>query len=136
MDGTTTPLQILRMPIAYDIDHDLRLARIVWSGDVTSDDYAAHLARLLSDAEAMQYRRSIVDVREAAFTIRGAQIDGSIRREALPRLAGSSWCTAVLIREDWQYGSARQYQILLDGLAEVEIFRAEAAALAWLAQRP
>lgn len=120
------------MPISYAVDSERNFVLVTWQGDVTEDEYRAHLRTMLEDPDALRAGRCLTDVRQAHSLLSGAQLNAAATAEAIPRLAGRPWKTAVLVGSTVNYGVARQYQILSESESSDRVFRDPAAALAWL----
>ena len=121
------------MPINFELRDDH--IREEWLDVVTADEVRLHFERLLGDHAAMAIRRSLVVVRltEAAFN--GADMEELVRAVVRPALAGLDWRSAVLPQGPLDFGLARQFGQLADGLVELRTFGTEDEALAWL-RRP
>lgn len=120
------------MPITYRVDKEQNVAIVTWQGDVTAEDYRAHLKAMLQDPAALRAGRSLIDLRQANVVLRGAELNAIGEAEAGPRLAGRQWNSAVLVGSTANFGLARQYQILSQSEDSDGVFRDYAAALAWL----
>ncbi len=120
------------MPISYEVDEELDVVLVTWRGDVTVDDYRAHLRAMLQDPDALRSARCLTDVSQANILMSGAQLNAVGNAEAIPRLAGRTWKTAVVVSSAVNYGVARQYQILSESEGSDSVFRNREAALAWL----
>jgi hypothetical protein len=120
------------MPITYTVDKERNVVMVTWQGDVTAEDYRAHLRTMLQDPDALSAGRSLIDLREANLVLHGAELNAVREVEAGPRLAGRQWRSAVLVGSTANYGLARQYQILSQSEDTDGLFRDYAAALAWL----
>ena len=120
------------MPISYTVDSDRGMVLVTWQGDVTEEEYRAHLREMLRDPEALRTGKCLADVRQANVLMSGAQLNAVANTEAIPRLAGRQWKTAVVVSSTVNYGVARQYEILSDSESSDRVFREFAAALAWL----
>jgi len=105
---------------------------VTWQGDVTGEDYRAHLSMMLQDPDALRAGRSLTDLRQANILLSGAELDAIGKTEADPRLVGRQWRTAVLVSSNFQYGLARQYEMLSQSESTDRVFLDHAAALAWL----
>jgi len=120
------------MPITYTVDQEQSVVLVTWRGDVTGEDYRAHLRTMLQDPDALRAGRSLTDLRQANVLVHGAELNAILDAEALPRLAGRQWKTAVLVSSTVNFGVARQYQILAESESTDGVFRDYAEALAWL----
>jgi hypothetical protein len=120
------------MPITYTVDTEQNVVLVTWRGDVTGDEYRAHLRTMLQDPDALRAGRSLTDLREANVLAHGAELNAILDAEALPRLGGRQWKTAVLVSSNVNFGVARQYQILAESENTDGVFRDYAEALAWL----
>jgi hypothetical protein len=120
------------MPITYTVDTEQNVVLVTWRGDVTGGEYRAHLRTMLQDPDALRAGRSLTDLREANVVAHGAELNAILDEEALPRLAGRQWKTAVLVSSTVNFGVARQYQLLAQSENTDRVFRDYAEALAWL----
>ncbi len=120
------------MPITYTVDKRRKLVLVTWQGDVTEEDYRTHLRTMLQDPEALRTGRCLTDLTQANNLMSGAQLNAVANAEAVPRLEGRPWKTAVLVGSTVNYGVARQYQSLSESERTDSVFRDRDAALAWL----
>ncbi len=120
------------MPITYTIDKEQNIVVVTWQGEVTEEEYRAHLRAMLQDPDALRARRCLTDLSQATALMHGAQLNAIANAEATPRLKGRPWKTAVLVGSTAHYGVARQYEILSQSESTDSVFRDRAAALAWL----
>ncbi len=122
------------MPISYSVDRERNVVLVTWVGDVTKDDYRAHLRAMLEDPDALRAGKSLVDLRLANVLPSGAELNAIGNAEALPRLAGQPWKSAVLVGSPVNFGIARQYEMLAQSESTDFVFEDRSAALAWLAK--
>ena len=120
------------MPITYTVDKQQNVVLVTWQGDVTEDEYRAHLRAMLQDADALRAGRCLTDLTHATSLLSGSQLNAVANSEAVPLLGGRPWKTAVLVGSTVNYGVARQYQILSESEQTDSVFRSRDAALAWL----
>lgn len=120
------------MPISYAVDKHRDFVLVTWKGDVTGEEYRAHLIAMLQDPDALRAGRSLTDLRQANVLASGAELNAIGSAEAVPRLAGRPWRNAVLVSSTVNYGVARQYQIFSGSEGSDDVFRDYDAALAWL----
>ncbi len=120
------------MPITYTVDKEQNVVLVTWQGDVTGDEYRAHLRKMLQDPDALRAGRSLTDLRQANVLLRGTELEAIGSAEATPRLLGRQWKTAVLVSSAVNYGLARQYEMLSQSEDTDCVFLDHAAALAWL----
>jgi len=120
------------MPITYTVDNERNVVWVTWQGDVAGEDYRAHLRTMLEDPDALRVGRSLTDLRQANILLSGAELDAIGQAEAVPRLVGRKWKTAVLVNSPHSYGLARQYEMLSESEATDRVFFDYAAALDWL----
>lgn len=102
---------------------------VTWRGDITKDEYRAHLRMMLQDSDALRAGRSLVDLRQANVLLSGAELVAIGDAEAVPRLGVRQWRTAVLVSS---YVLTTQYGIFLQSESTDSVFLDQAAALAWL----
>ena len=136
MDSSAHACHLPIMPISYSVNHQDRLVRVTWTGDVDGAAFAAHLKRVFLDPEAMQYRRSLADVRGVNLLMSGWELEASFKKEAEPSLRTSVWTVAILVDSEVQFGVARQFEIFGEGFIRSAIFEDEAMALEWLRLEP
>jgi len=117
------------MPITYTVDREKNVVLVTWRGDVTKDDYRAHLRTMLQDPVALRAGRSLVDLREANVLLSGAELNAVGDLESTARLGGRPWRTAVLVTS---HVLTTQYGMFLQTEATDSVFLDRAAALAWL----
>lgn len=120
------------MPITYAVDKARNLVLVTWRGDVTEEEYRAHLRAMLQDPEALRAGRCLTDLTQSRVLLSGAQLNAIGDSEASRRLAVRPWKTAVLVGSTVNYGVARQYQILSQSESSDSVFRDREAALDWL----
>jgi hypothetical protein len=120
------------MPISYTVDKERNVVLVTWQGDVTAEDYRSHLRAMLQDPDALRTGRSLTDLSQANILMSGVELNAVATAEALPRLAGRQWKTAVLVSSTLNFGVARQYQILSESEISDRVFRDRAAALRWI----
>jgi hypothetical protein len=96
---------------------------------------AAEAMTFLQEAAAAERARGVTAHRLADLrAVTDIAIDYSAMREIVARRAETRTKTALLTRNDMQYGMVRMFQALIeDSGLDVKIFSDEAAALAWLA---
>jgi len=120
------------VPISYVVDRERNVVLVAWQGEVTEEDYRAHLRAMLTDPESLRTGRCLTDVTRANIRMSGAQLNDIGTAVALPLLAGRPFKTAVLAESTVNFGVARQYQILSQSESSDGVFRDRDAALAWL----
>ena len=120
------------MPITYSVDAQQNVVLVTWEGDVTADDYGAHLRTMLQDPDALRAGRSLIDLRQANVLMSGIELNAVMNAEATPLLAGRLWKTAVLVNSSLNFGIARQVEMLSESESSDSVFRDYAAAIAWL----
>jgi hypothetical protein len=120
------------MPITYAVNTEQKFVHVTWQGDVTGEEYRAHLRKMLRDADALRAGRSLTDLRDANVLLSAAELNAIGSVEAVPLLSGRRWKTAVLVSSPLLYGLTRQYEILSQSEDTDCIFRDPDDALAWL----
>ena len=120
------------MPISYTIDHENRIVRTMWEGDVTAAHMRAHWLRYLDDPEVMALRRTLSDLRTANLMFSGEELYAVLREVVLPKLVDVEWKTAILVAQPDQFGVSRQYQAFAELYSDDAIFHDVDRALAWL----
>jgi len=114
------------------VDHARGITEERWTGRISVDDLRDHWTRLLADPDALRFRRSLADIREADFEVRGPEIEALIRMLVAPALEGLSWKTAIVVEKPVQMGLSRQYQVFAERYSVDAIFTDPDAARAWL----
>jgi hypothetical protein len=122
--------------ITYLVDHDLECVVETWTGPNTANDVRVHLDRMLCDPDGLRYLRVISDQRASQHGFTGAEIDDVMRGVTARRAPFPHWTMALVVRPGAQFGSARQFQVYMEGLVETAIFHDLDAARAWLARVP
>lgn len=120
------------MPITYTVDLERGISEARWTGRITVDDVRDHWTRLLADPDALRFRRSLADIREADFELRGPELDALVRTLMAPALEGRSWKAAIIVEKPVQMGLSRQYQVFAERYSVDAIFTDPDAARAWL----
>jgi len=120
------------MPITYTIDEKSGVILESWQGTITADDLAAYWRGLLADPAAMALRRTVADLRRSRLAFSGAELMQLVDEIATPRLAGSSWKTAIIVDTPDQFGVSRQYQVYAEHYSRDAIFHDPDAALRWV----
>lgn len=120
------------MPITYIVDPDHRFIVETWTGSVGREDLRKHWRVYLADAEVLDIRRTLVDLREAAIQFTGEEMDALIAAVVLPKLEGRTWKTAIVVDCPVQFGVSRQYQVFAERYSTDSIFSDPQSAVAWL----
>ena len=123
------------MPICMVIDATHGIVRTTWTGEIRFADLQAHYRSLMSNADAMALRRSLVDARASTVLLSGEDMRTALAARVQPVLTTSHWATAILVHGDVQYGVARQFLVFAESLGTHQIFEDEALALSWLLQQ-
>jgi hypothetical protein len=120
------------MAITYTIDHERKLIREVWTGEIDAAELGAYWERYLSDPEVMEIRRTLVDLRQAKILFTGAEMDDLIRFVVRPLLGDRDWKTAIVVESAMQFGVSRQYQAFAERYSKDAIFYSPEEAQKWL----
>lgn len=120
------------MPITYTVNTEQNFVQVTWRGDVTGEEYRAHLRKMLRDPDALRAGRSLTDLREANVLMSGAELNAIGNADAVPLLIGLRWKTAVVVSSPLNFGLTRQYQIVSQSEDTDCVFRDPDDALAWL----
>lgn len=120
------------MPIHYSIQPEEGLVEVVWSGTIDAGHLKTHWQTILTDPEARQLGKSLVDVRRATIGFRGHEMDDLLKSVALPLLGDLKWKSAIIVNNPVHYGVSRQYQVFAEGYNQNAIFHDPDAARAWL----
>jgi hypothetical protein len=117
----------------FEFDEELALVRVRGAGRVTVTDIARRESGLLTESWYSHALPRLIDLRDVDDLPRYAEIARYASTASEPPPAGQASRRAVLVRTDLQYGLANMVIAHIDrpGL-RYEIFRDEAAALAWL----
>lgn len=119
-------------PIAYAIDKTLGLIVEVWTGDVTAAALRQHWRTLLTDPEALEVRRTLVDLRNANVCFTGAEMSNLVECVVIPLLDGGAWKTAIVTDQPATFGVSRQYQVFAESYSTDCIFHDRDEAIRWL----
>ena len=122
------------MPISYVIDDDQRVIRETWSGEVSAGDLRNYWQQYLADAQVLELRRTIVDLRRATPTFDGAALRELITTVVDPVLKGRDWRTAIVVEKPLQFGISRQYQAFAEHYSRDAIFSDPESAMRWLVE--
>jgi len=120
------------MPITYCMDREKKLIYETWTGEIRVDDLKMYWQRYLADAEVLEIRRTIVDLRSSVIHLSWMDFDGLIKDLVLPALKGRKWTTAIVVEGPAQFGVSRQYQAFADRFSKDSIFDDVAEAEKWI----
>ncbi len=120
------------MPITYAVDKTRNIITETWSGAVDADTLGAFWRALLDDPDAMNCRRTLVDLRNAEMVFSGSELSDLVRTIVVPGLGDRKWASALVVGAAAQYGRSRQYQAFADMYSTDAIFNDLHAAEAWL----
>lgn len=120
------------MPIDYTIDREKKLIFETWTGEVRANDLAGYWKRYLADAEVMEIRRTVVDLRASVIAFSGMDFSYLIETIVLPALKGRRWVTAIVVERPAQLGVSRQYQVFAERYSHDSIFASMAEAEQWI----
>jgi hypothetical protein len=120
------------MPITYTIDRGKKLMFETWTGEVQAADLATYWKRLLADPEALEIRRTVVDLRASDIRFSGLEFESLIKTLVLPVLKDRKWTTAIVVDKPTQYGVSRQYQAFADRYSKDSIFHSVEEAEKWI----
>ena len=96
------------------------------------DDLETYWQRYLADAEVLEIRRTIVDLRASVISLSWMDLDGLIKELVLPALKGRKWTTAIVVEGPAQFGVSRQYQAFADRFSKDSIFANVLEAEKWI----
>jgi hypothetical protein len=119
------------MPITSTYDSARHLLTSTWTGRVTSEEYREYIVGLMKRSEAVDCRRSLIDLRGATLTLTSRDFFWAINTVIRPALGTRTWRLAVVISATDQYGTARQFQILAESIGRESIFQHYDEAVAW-----
>jgi hypothetical protein len=120
------------MPITYTIDHGKKLMFETWTGEIQAADLAAFWKRLLADPEALEIRRTVVDLRAANIRFNGVDLESLIETIVIPILKDRKWTTAIVVDKPTQFGVSRQYQAFASHYSKDSIFHCTEEAEKWI----
>jgi hypothetical protein len=120
------------MPIDYTIDREKQLIFETWTGEICANDLAAYWKRLLADAEVLEIRRTVVDLRPSVINFTGKDFSSLIETIVLPVLNGRGWTTAIVVGGPTQFGVSRQYQVFAERYSKDSIFASVEEAEKWI----
>jgi hypothetical protein len=120
------------MPISYTIDRERKLIFETWTGEINADDLAAYWKQYLADAQVLEIRRTIVDLRASVIKFSGSQLDALIKAIVLPVLKDRDWTTAIVVGAPIQFGVSRQYQVFAHRYSKDCIFERVEDAEKWI----
>ena len=123
------------MPITYRIDREKSLIFETWAGEISAKDLAAYWKQYLADAEVLEIRRTIVDLRASVISLSWMDLDGLIEELVLPALKGRKWTTAIVVEGPAQFGVSRQYQAVADRYSKDSIFANVLEAEKWICSK-
>ena len=120
------------MCITFKIDIPFGVVFSFWSGDVGKDEMARHWKTMLSNKDARVCGKSLVDLGNSHpdFNIEGLSsfVFGTVGSTS----NATKWKSAIVARTPFQYGAARQYQVLVSKYIDVNVFTDEISALEWI----
>ncbi len=121
------------MPITYSIDRAKHLIFETWTGEIRAEDLAAHWKEYLADAEVLEIRRTIVDLRASVISFSGNDLWFLVESVVLPALKGRAWTTALVVAGgSVEYGVSRQYQVFATWYSKDSIFATLDEAEKWI----
>jgi hypothetical protein len=121
------------MPITYRIERERSLIFETWTGEIRAEHLAAHWKRYLADAEVLEIRRTIVDLRASAIGFNGDELRFLVESIVLPALKDRKWKTAiVVVGGSVEFGVSRQYQVFAGQYSQDSIFASLAEAEKWI----
>jgi len=118
------------MPISFHVDRVSRRVVTRASGLVTFSELSEHL-----DAEERERALDLTelfDARGATTDITADQIKQLVRRAAETARRTALGPTAIVTHDDFVFGMARMYSILVENVAPVGVFREREPAIEWL----
>ena len=122
------------MPIAYRIDKAAGLTIVVWHGEVTTDDFAAHVSKLTADPDWPPGTRHIGDL-TTAITIPVVATPVIVEKFR----AAQEWPTiryALVARAGWEQAADFQQAVEAVGAATFVLFNEVQTACTWLGIDP
>lgn len=121
------------MPITYRIDREKNLIFELWTGSIGAEDPTAYWKQYLADAEVMEIRRTIVDLRGSVIRFSGEELNSLIESVVMPALKGRTWTTALVVEGgSVEFGVSRQYQVFAGRYSKDAIFADVAEAEKWI----
>ena len=119
-------------PISFSIDRELGIIFEIWRGEITAAHVRRYWETLLSNADALTFRRTLADLREANLQLTGKELSGLVTEVVIPMLNGLDWRTAIVVARPAQFGVSRQYQVFAQTFSTDQIFYDADEALRWL----
>src|SRR5579871_5127216 len=104
----------------------------VWEGEITATELGDYWKAYLEDEEVMAIRRTLVDLRKSTLRFTGQEMWNLVESVVIPKLAGRTWKTAILVERADQFGVSRQYQVFAEYYSQDSIFYDRQLALDWL----
>jgi hypothetical protein len=118
------------MPFTLNVDHERKLVVAVAIGPITLDDAMRHLANERY-FEGLAYKE-FVDARGAGFLWTPGEMLQIVEEVRSMRKESKFGPTAILVSSEAAFETLREMKSLVATLAEIEIFRDEQEARAWL----
>ncbi len=118
------------VPATYTIDEDAALTIVVWDGEMTNDDLAVQMQRLLADPAWPPGKSHLADL-TTATTVPDLRTPAILRlAEDDPRWRGIRY--AIVARTGWEHATAFQRALASLGLGQVIVFNDVSTACTWL----
>ena len=120
--------------MAYTVDPEARLVRIVGTGRLTGEEIVQCISALRRDARLEPDMNTLSDMRdiEVAFSTQGVSRMLTVMEETADKRAAAK--AAIVVGSDVAFGMGRMVEMRSDERAEpsFRVFREMAAACAWL----
>jgi hypothetical protein len=126
------PIRRETSPISFSIDREQGIVFEIWRGAITAAHVRRYWETLLSNADALAFRRTLADLREANLQLTGKELSGLVSEVVIPMLNGLDWRTAIVVARPAQFGVSRQYQVFAQTFSTDQIFYDPDEALRWL----
>jgi hypothetical protein len=122
------------MPMAYRIDRDVGIVRIVGSGRVTDDEMVDCVSSLRTDPDLTPEMFTLSDMRKIQVDL---STSGVLRMQEIMQnspVGRSGSRVAIVVDSDSAYGMGRMVELRNEGTRQpaFRVFRDLAAAEAWL----
>jgi hypothetical protein len=119
------------MPVISEVDHLRRQMYTTADGEITMDDIRKHLTQEHRD-KGLAYRE-LIEASRATVAFSPSDVRTTVEILRAYGREGLLGPTAIVVGNDFAYGMIRMLAILLEGVCELQPFRARQEAEQWLA---
>jgi hypothetical protein len=120
------------MPITYRIDGDSGILFVKMFGNILTSDIKEHWIDLAEDPSAAKTHRRLVDIREASFMIKGADIWRRVDEFYRKAVGERSIKVAIIAANDEQEVIFRKWAAVIPTNVKTKIFNDLNQAMEWL----